>query len=88
MVIAYEFNDDAAVNPYADGAINPPVATHTSELPYIFDLPDVPSNLLGSADAAALLAKTATELRIANPKDNGAAAAPRWSFDAKFYAIR
>jgi para-nitrobenzyl esterase len=39
---AYEFNDDAAVNPYAGPAINPPVATHTSELPYLFDLPDAP----------------------------------------------
>jgi hypothetical protein len=54
----------------------------------MIDLPDVPSNLIGSADAAAMLAKAAGELRIANPKDNGAAAAPHWSFDAKFYAIR
>src|SRR3989442_7947113 len=35
---AYEFNDDAALWRYAP--IDPPVATHLSELPYLFDLPD------------------------------------------------
>jgi para-nitrobenzyl esterase len=37
---AYEFNDDAAPERYAP--IDPPVATHLSELPYLFDLPDAP----------------------------------------------
>jgi para-nitrobenzyl esterase len=37
---AYEFNDDAAPPRYAP--TNPPVATHESELPYIFDLPNAP----------------------------------------------
>jgi hypothetical protein len=54
----------------------------------IIDLPDVPSNLLGSAAAATQLTKAASELRIPNPKDNGAVIEPHWSFDAKFYAIR
>jgi para-nitrobenzyl esterase len=35
---AYEFNDDNAPPRYA--ALNPPVATHESELPYLFDLPN------------------------------------------------
>jgi para-nitrobenzyl esterase len=37
---AYEFNDDAAPPRYAP--TDPPVATHGSELPYIFDLPNAP----------------------------------------------
>jgi para-nitrobenzyl esterase len=35
---AYEFDDDAAPPRYAP--LTPPVATHTSELPYLFNLPD------------------------------------------------
>jgi para-nitrobenzyl esterase len=35
---AYEFNDDAAPLP-VPLPLNPPVATHTSELAYLFDLP-------------------------------------------------
>ena len=37
---AYEFNDDSAPNPYS-----PPlgVATHESELPYLFHLPNAPN---------------------------------------------
>jgi len=37
---AYEFNDDNAPNPYTDGLLG--VATHESELPYLFDLPNAP----------------------------------------------
>jgi para-nitrobenzyl esterase len=38
---AYEFNDDNAPQPYTSpGAL--PVATHESELPYLFDLPNAP----------------------------------------------
>jgi para-nitrobenzyl esterase len=37
---AYEFNDDAA--PPRVAPIEPPVATHLSELTYLFDLPDAP----------------------------------------------
>jgi len=40
---AYEFNDDNAPQPYTPpipGFI--PVATHESELPYLFDLPNAP----------------------------------------------
>jgi hypothetical protein len=54
----------------------------------MIDLPDVPSGLLGSAAAADHLSKAAGQLRIANPKDNGAPVEPHWSLDAKFYAIR
>ena len=54
----------------------------------MIDLPDVPPGMLGSAAAATLLSKAVNELRIANPKDNGAVIEPHWSFDAKFYAIK
>ena len=54
----------------------------------MIDLPDVPSTLLGSASAAELLSKLANELRIPDPKRDGAFLDPHWSFDAKFYAIR
>jgi para-nitrobenzyl esterase len=37
----YEFNDDAAPLRYPP-PLNPPVATHGSELTYVFDLPDAP----------------------------------------------
>src|SRR5262249_60030281 len=36
----YEFDDDAAPPRY--GLLDPPVATHTSELAYLFDLPNAP----------------------------------------------
>ncbi|MEU2622042.1 carboxylesterase family protein [Streptomyces sp. NPDC007157] len=45
---AYEFNDDAAPARYLK--VNPPVATHLSELPYLFDLPDAPLKDSFSAD--------------------------------------
>jgi len=53
----------------------------------ILDLPDVPSPIAGQAEALAYLTKFASELRI--PAENGGRLQEaRWSFDAKFYAIR
>jgi Domain of unknown function (DUF4384) len=53
----------------------------------ILDLPDVPSSIAGQAEALAYLTKFASELRI--PAANGGRMQEaRWSFDAKFYAIR
>jgi para-nitrobenzyl esterase len=51
---AYEFNDDAA--PWRYAPIEPPVATHLSELPYLFDLPDAPIQVPFSLDQEALAA--------------------------------
>ena len=50
---AYEFNDDSAPNPYS-----PPlgVATHESELPYLFDLPNAPNQTPLNADQQTLAA--------------------------------
>jgi para-nitrobenzyl esterase len=39
---AYEFNDDNAPLRYPPPLTGPPVATHKSEFPYLFDLPDAP----------------------------------------------
>jgi para-nitrobenzyl esterase len=49
---AYEFNDDAAPPRY--GVI--PVATHTSELPYLVDLPNAPIQVPLTADQQKLAA--------------------------------
>jgi hypothetical protein len=54
----------------------------------MIDLPDVPSGLAGSVAAAELLSKAASALRLPDPKGGGAFIEPRWSFDAKFYAIK
>jgi para-nitrobenzyl esterase len=78
---AYEFNDDAAVNPYADGAINPPVATHTSELPYIFDLPDVPFHGLTSDQEALAAHMRAAWANFAASGNPTTTAVPWPSFD-------
>jgi Domain of unknown function (DUF4384) len=53
----------------------------------ILDLPDVPSPIAGQAEALAYLTKFASELRIPAANGGGMQEA-RWSFDAKFYAIR
>ena len=53
----------------------------------ILDLPDVPASLTGQAEALAFLTKFAKELRIPHA-DDGRLQEARWSFDAKFYAIR
>jgi para-nitrobenzyl esterase len=39
---AYEFNDDAAPLRFTPPLAGPPVATHGSELQYLFDLPNAP----------------------------------------------
>jgi para-nitrobenzyl esterase len=51
---AYEFNDDAAPPRY--GQLDPPVATHTAELPYLFDLPNAPLQVPFTADQQKLAA--------------------------------
>jgi para-nitrobenzyl esterase len=39
---AYQFNDDSAPHPLAPPGALPPIATHSSELQYLFDLPNAP----------------------------------------------
>jgi para-nitrobenzyl esterase len=64
---AYEFNDDAT--PYRYAPIVPPVATHLSELPYLFDLPDAPIQVPLNLDQEALAATMRTAW--ANSAANG-----------------
>ena len=53
---AYEFNDDNAPLRYPPPLTGPPVATHKSEFPYLFDLPDAPLQEPLSPDQQALAA--------------------------------
>jgi para-nitrobenzyl esterase len=58
---AYEFNDDLAPGRYwPPNFLNPPVATHTSELPYLFDEPGAPFQGPLSAEQEALAAAMRT----------------------------
>ena len=52
---AYEFNDDGAPLPFPL-PLDPPVATHVSELAYLFDLPDAPLQVTLNPDQEALAA--------------------------------
>ena len=52
----------------------------------IIDLPDVPVTMMGQAEALSYLAKSAKELRL--PQSGRGLQEARWSFDAKYYAIR
>jgi para-nitrobenzyl esterase len=77
---AYEFNDDAASWRYAP--IDPPAATHLSELPYIFDLPDAPIQVPLNLDQEALAASMRTSwANFAASGDPSSAALPWSSFD-------
>jgi para-nitrobenzyl esterase len=77
---AYEFNDDAA--PWRYAPIDPPVATHLSELPYLFDLPDAPIQVPFSIDQEALAASMRTAwANFAASGDPSSATLPWPSFD-------
>jgi hypothetical protein len=54
---------------------------------HLVDLPDIPTSMTGQASAVAFLTKLASDLRIPEG-DGGRLQEARWSFDAKFYAIR
>jgi para-nitrobenzyl esterase len=78
---AYEFNDDNAPPRYA--SLNPPVATHESELPYLFDLPNAPLQGALSADQETLAASMrAAWASFAAGGDPSTAPVPWPSFDA------
>jgi len=77
---AYEFNDDAA--PWRYAPIDPPVATHLSELPYIFDLPDAPIQVPLNLDQEALAASMRTSWANFAASGDPSSAALTWaSFD-------
>jgi len=53
----------------------------------MIDLPEVPPNLLGQAEAVKYVSDKAQELRIPS-EDGGPLQEARWSMDVKFYAVR
>jgi para-nitrobenzyl esterase len=57
----YQFNDDSAPQRYAPPGALPPIATHSSELQYVFDLPNtpVPATLNAGQEALAISMRTA-----------------------------
>jgi para-nitrobenzyl esterase len=75
---AYEFNDDNAPQPYTPPRFLPPVATHGSELPYLFDLPNAPHPPQFSADQQALAASMRAAWAHFAATGNPATAAVPW----------
>jgi hypothetical protein len=60
-----------------------------SETPLeMVDLPDVPSELAGKAEAAQFVRDAANGLRVVAADSSGGGQEPKFSFDARFYAIR
>jgi para-nitrobenzyl esterase len=76
---AYEFNDDAT--PFRYAPIDPPVATHLSELPYLFDLPDAPFQVPLSLDQEALAVSMRSAWVNFAASGDPSAAVPWPSFD-------
>jgi len=80
---AYEFNDDAAPPRYA--ATDPPVATHLSELAYLFDLPDAPFQAPFNPDQKALAARMRRAWATFALRGDPSSMAASWlSFDGAF----
>jgi para-nitrobenzyl esterase len=81
---AYQFNDDSAPQRFAPpGALMPPIATHSSEIQYLFDQPNtpVPATLDAVQErlAAAMRTAWATFAAFGNPSTR---AVPWRSFSA------
>ena len=75
---AYEFNDDNAPQPYTPPGFLPPVATHGSELPYLFDLPNAPFPPQFTAGQQALAASMRAAWAHFAATGNPATAAVPW----------
>jgi para-nitrobenzyl esterase len=79
---AYEFNDDAAPQRFAPPGAFAPVATHSSELQYLFDQPNAPVPGTLTADQEALAASMrAAWAHFAARGDPSSAAVPWPSFN-------
>jgi para-nitrobenzyl esterase len=80
---AYEFNDDGAPPRYPPPLAGPPVATHKSEFPYLFDLPDAPLQDPLDPDQQVLAATMRAAWANFAVSGNPASAAAAWpAFDA------
>jgi para-nitrobenzyl esterase len=75
---AYEFNDDAAPQRYAPHGAVAPVATHSSELQYLFDLPNAPVPGALDADQEALSASMRAAWTAFAANGDPSTAAVRW----------
>jgi para-nitrobenzyl esterase len=75
---AYEFDDDNAPLRYPPPLTGPPVATHKSEFPYLFDLPDAPLQEPLSPDQQALAASMRAAWASFATSGNPASAAVPW----------
>jgi len=73
---AYEFNDDTVPPRYAP--IDPPVATHTSELTYLFELPNAPLQGALNADQETLAASMRAAWASFAADGSPSAAAVHW----------
>jgi len=81
-------------NPYSGFAyvVSPPsgvamtLAVLSDQPVQVIDLPDVPPNMVGRADALKYLTDAAQTLRVAGT--GRGFAVPKWSFDAKFYVVK
>ena len=81
---AYEFNDDNAPLRYPPPLAGPPVATHKSEFPYLFDLPDAPLQDPLSPDQQTLAAGMRGAWANFAASGNPASAAAAWpAFDSR-----
>jgi para-nitrobenzyl esterase len=76
---AYEFNDDAAPLRFTPPLVGPPVATHGSELQYLFDLPNAPVPGTLSTGQQALAASMRTAWANFAASGNPASVAVPWS---------
>jgi para-nitrobenzyl esterase len=74
---AYEFDDDTAPQLFA-GPKFPSVATHSSEIQYLFDQPNAPFATTLNANQAALAASMRTAWTNFAANGNPSAAAVRW----------
>ena len=75
---AYEFNDDNAPPVFSGPIIPPPVATHASELQYLFDLPNAPVPTPLSAGQQALAASMRAAWANFAARGNPGSAAVHW----------
>jgi para-nitrobenzyl esterase len=75
---AYEFNDDAAPPIFSGPLLPPPVASHTSELQYLFDIPNAPFPAPLSADQQVLAASMRAAWANFAATGNPATAAVPW----------
>ena len=81
---AYQFNDDSAPQRFAPpGALVPPIATHSSEIQYLFDQPNTPVPATLNADQARLAATMRAAWAKFAARGNPSTAAVPWrSFNA------